>query len=124
MKIGKHLAKIRKANNMTQIDVATQLNISPQAVSKWERDENYPELSVIPLLAEIYNTTTDYIFGYKATPNNTSVEVNISKNDLLYMIQDMDVELDGLADQPFHTLDCTIDNMKFPVQFVQDERNL
>ena len=57
--IGAFLAALRKANGMTQQEVADRLNVSNKAVSRWERDECAPDLFLIPALAEMFGVTCD-----------------------------------------------------------------
>ena len=57
--IGQFIAALRKANGMTQQDVADRLNVSNKAVSRWERDECAPDISLIPALAEMFGVTCD-----------------------------------------------------------------
>lgn len=57
--IGQFIAALRKANGMTQRDVAERLNVSNKAVSRWERDECAPDLTLIPALAEMFGVTCD-----------------------------------------------------------------
>ena len=57
--IGQFIAILRKANGMTQKDLAEKLNVSDKAVSRWERDECAPDLSLIPVIAEIFQVTAD-----------------------------------------------------------------
>ena len=57
--IGAFIAALRKAKGMTQQEVADRLNISNKSVSRWERDECTPDLSLIPALAEIFGVTCD-----------------------------------------------------------------
>ena len=59
--IGQFLATLRKANGMTQRQLAEKLNVSDKAVSRWERDESAPDLTLIPVIAEIFNVTSDEI---------------------------------------------------------------
>ena len=59
--IGAFLAVLRKANGMTQQQVADRLNVSNKTVSKWERDESLPDLTLIPALAEMFHVTADEI---------------------------------------------------------------
>lgn len=59
--IGQFIAALRKANGMTQKKLAEQLNVSDKAVSRWERDESAPDLSMIPVIAEIFGVTSDEI---------------------------------------------------------------
>lgn len=57
--IGQFITALRKANGMTQQDVADRLNVSNKAVSRWERDECAPDISLIPALAEMFGVTCD-----------------------------------------------------------------
>lgn len=68
--IGAFIAVLRKANGMTQRELAEKLNVSDKAVSRWERDECAPDLSLIPVIAEIFNITTDELLrGERKTQN-------------------------------------------------------
>ena len=53
-KTGKLILELRHRNNMTQADIARQLNISEQAVSKWERGLGCPDVSLLSELADIF----------------------------------------------------------------------
>lgn len=57
--IGQFIAALRKVNGMTQQEVADRLNVSNKAVSRWERDECSPDISLIPVLAEMFGVTCD-----------------------------------------------------------------
>lgn len=57
--IGKFIQALRRAQGMTQRELADQLYVSDKTVSRWECDECTPELSLIPTIAEIFNVTTD-----------------------------------------------------------------
>ena len=68
--IGKFIAVLRKANGMTQKDLGDKLFVSDKTVSRWERDECAPELSLIPAIAEIFGITTDELLrGEKNNPD-------------------------------------------------------
>ncbi len=70
--IGGFIAVLRKANGMTQRELAEKLNVSDKAVSRWERDECAPDLTLIPVLAEIFGVTSDELLrGEKATAKQT-----------------------------------------------------
>lgn len=57
--IGSFIAVLRKANGLTQKDLAEKLNVSDKTVSRRERDEGMPELPLIPVIAEIFGVTSD-----------------------------------------------------------------
>lgn len=55
IKIGKAISDARKSANLTQEQLASQINVSTQAVSKWENGKNLPDLENLLLIAEITN---------------------------------------------------------------------
>ena len=61
--IGSFIAALRKANGLTQKELAEKLNVSDKAVSRWERDECYPDLTMIPALAEIFGVSCDELLN-------------------------------------------------------------
>ena len=67
--IGGFIAALRKANGMTQKDLAERLNVSDKTVSRWERDDGAPDLAVIPVIAEIFGVTCDELLrGERKSP--------------------------------------------------------
>ena len=67
--IGKFITALRKANGMTQKNLADQLNVSDKTVSRWERDEGAPDLAMIPVIAEIFGVTCDELLrGERKSP--------------------------------------------------------
>ena len=57
--IGAFIAALRKANGMTQQELADNLHVSNKAVSRWEREECSPDISLIPVIAEIFGVSCD-----------------------------------------------------------------
>jgi len=62
-KIGAQISSLRKIKGMTQNDLGERLNISFQAVSKWERGEALPDTSILIDLASALETSVDYILN-------------------------------------------------------------
>ena len=58
--IAKNISELRQANNMTQLELAAKLNYSDKTISKWERAESSPDISVMVELAELFGVTIDY----------------------------------------------------------------
>ena len=67
-KIGTRIAQRRKELGYTQQKLAEKLNISFQAVSKWENGSASPDISLLPEIAYILNTTVDAMVGYRHQP--------------------------------------------------------
>lgn len=62
---GTRLAMIRKEHHFTQNEIADRLNISAQAVSKWENDLTLPDINTLVDLADIFDMTVDELVGKK-----------------------------------------------------------
>ena len=63
VRIGEKLKSLRNEKKMTQKDLAEQLNVSAQAVSRWENDDVEPSLETLGQLATIFNVSVDELFG-------------------------------------------------------------
>ena len=63
VEIGEKIKKLRKNKNMTQKEVANRLNVTPQTVSKWERNISYPDLDMLVQLSGLFQTSTDALLG-------------------------------------------------------------
>ena len=63
MYLSENLRKYRIIKNLTQEDVAEYLGITAQSVSKWERGESYPDITFLPALANIFETSIDLLIG-------------------------------------------------------------
>lgn len=60
-KVGEQIAVLRKSKNLTQSELGERIGVSFQAVSKWERGETLPDVTLLPDLAKILETTVDFI---------------------------------------------------------------
>lgn len=61
MSIGERIIDLRKERNMSQGDLAKALNVSRQAVSKWENGQSSPDTIKLILLAEVLDTEVEYL---------------------------------------------------------------
>lgn len=65
--IGENIKKMRFERNLTQEEIATQLGVSFQAVSKWERGEGYPDITMLPVIANYFKVSVDELLGVGET---------------------------------------------------------
>lgn len=63
--IGQTIKQLRKARGITQEELAGALNLTYQAVSKWENDTAQPDIMMMPSIADYFGVTIDELFGYK-----------------------------------------------------------
>lgn len=66
LKTAEVISKRRKELGLTQNQLAQALNISFQAVSKWENGTTYPDIIMLPKVAAVLNTTVDALLGYNS----------------------------------------------------------
>ena len=75
--LAKNLCMLRKANKMTQLELAEKMGVTDKAVSKWERDLSFPDINSIPKLAEVFEVSVDELMQVK-----TETKENMSKNKI------------------------------------------
>ena len=66
MSLGSVISKYRKELGITQESLAQQLEVTNQAVSKWESDQCCPDVMLLPRLADIFGITIDALFEREA----------------------------------------------------------
>lgn len=81
--LSENLKKYRILKKLTQEDVAEYLGITPQSVSKWERGESYPDITLLPALANIFETSIDLLVGMD-TIRAEATRYNIHKEAVDY----------------------------------------
>ena len=72
--ICENIKRLRREKNITQEKLAEHLNISYQAVSKWERGETYPDITLVIPLATYFGVTTDELLGLDAAKNEAKIQ--------------------------------------------------
>lgn len=71
--LGRRIARLRLTKTATQERLAKELNVSPQAVSKWENDINYPDISLLPDLARFLGVSVDELLSGASASAQESV---------------------------------------------------
>ena len=68
--LGMMIASLRKEKNMTQLELANLMNVTDQAVSKWERDLSCPDINSLPKLAESLGVSVEELMQCKNNESN------------------------------------------------------
>jgi len=61
--VGRNISRLRLSQGMTQEQLAQRMDVTPQAVSKWENDLNYPDVAALPRLAALLGTSVDALLS-------------------------------------------------------------
>ena len=94
--LGSRLKAARQSVNLTQAEVAERLYVSSQAVSLWEKDENYPDISKLPELSRLYKVSIDWIVSGEA-PDADLLEITKHLSDRLFDETKMYTYIKGFA---------------------------
>lgn len=78
MSLGERITELRKEQNISQGQLAKALEVSRQAVSKWENDQSSPDTLKLIRLAEVLNTEVEYLAtGQKPVYESPPIVVNV-----------------------------------------------
>lgn len=82
--IGNRISSLRKEKGITQEEIAEKLGVTPQAVSKWENDISYPDILLLPQIAQMLGVTVDELLS-----GNSEKETRILPAEQRKNIDDM-----------------------------------
>ena len=97
-RINETLARLRSKSGLTQGEVANHLGITKAAVSKWERGQSMPDISLLPAIADLYSTSIDVLFGRVQEPDKESINAAY-QTALALLGEDYDAGLDYVRQQ-------------------------
>lgn len=80
LNIGSKIRELRHRHNSTQENLADALGVTAQAVSRWESGGSYPDMEIIPSIANYFEVTIDELFGYEDN-RNIKIDSIIKKVD-------------------------------------------
>ena len=93
MTLGEKIAERRRVRGMTQEEVADTLGVTAQAVSKWENNNSYPDITLLPAIADLFDTTIDALMGRERSDVASYVPERTRKS-----IDDMVLHMHVIAD--------------------------
>src|SRR5512139_1166584 len=71
-KTGAYISRLRKERNWTQLQLADRLNVTHQAVSRWEMGDSFPDVATLSQMAELFGTSVDALLNGGALPSATA----------------------------------------------------
>lgn len=103
LNLGGKIRELRKKKGLTQEQLADALKISPQAVSKWENSDSYPDTEMLPVIAGFFGISLDLLFGYDVSERKEKIKA-IYKESNKYIYDDVRKSVEileaGLKDYP------------------------
>ena len=73
--ISKNLLKLRKERKITQENLANYLGVTKAAISKWELNQSYPDITLLPIIASYFDISIDKLLGYESHINDEEVRM-------------------------------------------------
>ena len=91
--LGRRIARLRLAKTVTQERLAKELSVSPQAVSKWENDINYPDISLLPDLARFLGVSVDELLSGANASAQESASAQKNASEVVSVEPDQPAEI-------------------------------
>ena len=111
--VAKNIADLRKANKLTQLELAEKLNYSDKAISKWERGDAIPDVAVLKEIADLFGVTLDYLVSADHDAEETTPRQSVRKLRNRGLITGMSILLVWfVATLSFVTTDFAVSNVK------------
>ena len=84
MNIGQKIKELRQENNLTQEELAEQLGVSPQAISRWENSTTYPDITLLPIIANMFDVTIDYLLDMDSYKMKEEIDKILEQSMVLF----------------------------------------
>lgn len=124
MDLGSKIRFLREKHGLKQINLANALQVSPQAVSKWEKGANLPDIPILLRIAKLFDVTTDYLLG--ATEAGSGVfEATVLCSGITHFAQrSISMNSKEMADYTnvlfYHLTESILEFDGIPVKYVGD----
>ena len=86
MNIGNHIKRLRQQKGLTQDQVAEELGVSYQAVSKWENNANTPDIALLPRIADLFGVSIDSLFSDRIA-DSAELQPFMRDDDVIRVVQ-------------------------------------
>ena len=124
MKIGEKIRVLREKYRLKQVDLANSLHVSPQAVSKWEHDENFPDIYLLKQIAMLFDVSLDYLLGMHEEQSSVFEATVFCSSLNQFAEKGKAVSADELAEWTnrvfYHMTECVLKHNGIPVKYTGD----
>ena len=86
--VGDFIKKLRKQRNLTQEQLAEAFGVSCQAISKWETATSYPDIFLLPIIADYFGVSVDYLLGHDTSKQKEAIDHVCNHADTLFETHD------------------------------------
>lgn len=112
MSIGERITRLRKQRNMSQVDLSRAMDVSRQAVSKWENDQTSPDTIKLIQLADVLDTEVEYLAtGRTPAYEQPPIVVNMVKT------QEKIVEVEKIVEKPVIKKVTRVKYLRNPMEY-------
>ena len=91
LNFSKNLSNLRKERKITQENLANYLGVTKAAVSKWELNQSYPDITLLPIIASYFNISIDELLGYEPFMKDDEVKELYSKLIKEFSTEEFDI---------------------------------
>ena len=91
LNFSKNLSNLRKERKITQENLANYLGVTKAAVSKWELNQSYPDITLLPIIASYFDISIDELLGYEPFMKDDEVKELYSKLIKEFSTEEFDI---------------------------------
>ncbi len=124
--LGNNIKRIRKQIGLTQEELALQIGVTPQAVSRWENGTGMPDISLVVPLAKALNVSTDSLFGLEENKVDDKIYIELRRE-----VEKINADADNKSEAALATVQFMLkkiyedpDNYIYSVYYVEQVANL
>lgn len=112
MSIGERIIELRKQRNMSQADLSRAMDVSRQAVSKWENDQSSPDTIKLIQLADVLDTDVEYLATGRISANEQPpIVINMVKTE------EKIVEVEKIVEKPVIKKVTRVKYIRNPIEY-------
>lgn len=97
VQIGEKIKQLRNRDNRTQEMLANAIGVTSQAISRWETSGGYPDVEIIPAIANFFHVSIDELFGYDGEREEKIQDIIIKTDEMIHVMDNIDGAVEMLS---------------------------